>query len=112
MLKSLEKNKIGILLMLCASVFACVGQLLWKIGTQGNLYTILIGFVFYGTGAIFMIVAYKFGSLSVLQPLLSMNYIISIFLGSVFLNEAIGTYKIVGIFVIIAGALLIGGGDD
>lgn len=108
---SLKKNKTGIILMVCSSLFACVGQLLWKLGTDQGLLYIAIGFFFYGIGAVVMLIAYKFGSLSVLQPILSLNYIISIFLGNIVLGEAIGIYKVLGICCIIAGALCIGGGD-
>lgn len=112
MLESLKKNKKGILLMLVSSICVCIGQLLWKLSSENGIEFLMIGFVFYGTGALVMIFAYKFGSLSVLQPMLSLNYIISIVLAKSILNESVTLLKVVGILIIMIGVILIGGGDD
>ena len=108
---SFEKNKKGILLMILSSLCVCVGQLFWKLGANNHLLYVLIGFCFYGLGAIIMIVAYKYGSLSVLQPMLSLNYVLSLFLAAAILHEHISIQKVVGVVIIIAGVTLIGGGD-
>jgi uncharacterized membrane protein len=59
-----------------------------------------------------MTVAFRFGSLSVLHPLLSMGYVFALLLGITFLNEQITVMQTVAVALIIAGAILIGGGDD
>ena len=59
-----------------------------------------------------MIVAYKFGKVSVLQPVLSLNYILSIVLAAVVLKEKITLLKCIGVLIIFAGVLLIAGGDE
>ena len=59
-----------------------------------------------------MIVAYRFGELSVLQPMLSLNYILSIFLAVIILKEEITILKVIGVFVIITGVIIIARGDD
>lgn len=112
MLESIRKNKKGILLMCFSSICVCVGQLLWKLAAQGNIFFVLIGFVLYGIGALVMLVAYRFGSLSVLQPVLSLNYVFSIILSATILNETITLTKCLGVLVIIVGVLLIAGGDN
>lgn len=112
MLESLRKNKYGIVLMIISSICVCVGQLLWKISVNKGTLFLITGFVFYGIGAVIMIIAYKFGSLSVLQPILSLNYVLSIMLAKIILNEEITLLKLIGVFIIIMGVILIGGGDD
>lgn len=112
MIESLKKNRKGILLMVASSVCACIGQLLWKLSVENGIYIMLIGFVFYCFGAIFMLSAYKFGSLSVLQPILSVNYIFSVILGSIILSEPVTFYKVIGVLIITAGVIFVGGGDD
>lgn len=112
MIESLQKNKKGILLMLSSSGCACVGQLLWKISANKGIIFLLLGFCFYAMGALLMIVAYKFGKLSVLQPMLSLNYVLSIILGYLVLNESVTILKCMGVLVIIAGVLMIVGGDE
>lgn len=112
MLESIQKNKKGILLMLISSICVCVGQLLWKLSSTGGLPFLIVGFVFYGIGAIVMLVAYKYGKLSVLQPMLSLNYVLSILLAVLVLKEKMTIVKCMGVFVIIIGVLLIAGGDE
>ena len=112
MLNSIRKNKTGIILMLFSSIFVCIGQLLWKLSAEQDLLVLLMGFVSYGVGALLMLVAYRFGKLSVLRPMLSLNYVLSIVLAALVLNEYISVMKGVGVFVIIAGVILIAGGDE
>ena len=109
--KWIKSNKKGIILMLLSSICVCIGQLLWKLSTSGNII-LLLGFFFYGIGALIMIVAYRFGELSVLQPMLSLNYVLSIFLAVTILKEEITILKLVGVFVIITGVIIIARGDD
>lgn len=72
----------------------------------------LAGFAFYGVGALVMIVAYRYGKLSVLQPMLSLNYVVSIVLAVLVLKENITILKCIGVIVIISGVVLIAGGDE
>lgn len=111
MLKSIQMNKKGILLMLVSSLCVCIGQLLWKLSAEHGLLLMLAGFVFYGAGALVMIVAYRYGKLSVLQPMLSLNYVVSIVLAALVLKENITILKCIGVIVIISGVVLIAGGD-
>ena len=112
---SFQKNKKGIALMLFSSLCVCLGQLFWKLAAAGdstNIVYLLCGFVLYGVGAVIMILAYRYGSLSVLQPMLAANYIFAPIIAKIVLDEAISLTRIFGILVIIVGILLIGGGDD
>ena len=111
MIDSFQKNKKGILLMLVSSVCVCIGQLLWKLSAEAGILVLLAGFAFYGVGAMFMILAYRFGKLSVLQPMLSLNYVLSILLAVLVLKEEITLLKCTGVLIIIAGVILIAGGD-
>lgn len=111
MKESFQKNKKGILLMVVSSICACIGQLFWKLSGQHGIPMLLLGFAFYGIGALVMLVAYRYGKLSVLQPILSLNYVISLVLGAVALHEPVTALKCVGILVIICGVVLIAGGD-
>lgn len=109
---SLSKNKAGISLMLIASLFTAIGQLQWKLSSGGINLLLFSGFTFYFMGAVFMIVSYKFGDLSVLHPLLSIGYVLALLLGAVFLNESVSIQGLIGTCIIVCGAILIGGGDD
>ncbi|GHU41336.1 hypothetical protein FACS1894111_03460 [Clostridia bacterium] len=110
MIQSFQKNKKGIALMLCSALFACVGMLFWKLADKGIGY-VIFGFFLYGLGALTMLIAYRYGSLSVLQPMMSTNYILSIVLGYLILHERVDTLKIIGILVIMLGVIIISVGD-
>lgn len=97
--------------MLVSSICACVGQLMWKISAEQGLVIMLLGFCFYGAGALVMLIAYRFGKLSVLQPMLSLNYVLSIILGAAVLKEPIPILKCIGVLIIISGVIMIAGGD-
>ncbi|MCM1193815.1 MAG: EamA family transporter [Butyrivibrio sp.] len=112
MIESLKRNKVGILLMAGSSICVCLGQLLWKLSADSGFLFLAAGFFLYGVGALAMIVAYKFGKVSVLQPVLSLNYILSIILAATVLNETITLVKCIGVLLIMAGVLLIAGGDE
>ena len=98
--------------MLMSSICVCIGQLLWKLSAEQGILVMLIGFCFYGVGALIMLAAYRFGSLSVLQPMLSLNYVLSIILAALILKENITILKCIGVLVIIGGVVLIAGGDE
>jgi drug/metabolite transporter (DMT)-like permease len=112
MRESFRKNKVGMLLMLLSSIGVCFGQLMWKLSFGNGFSWLLMGFVFYGIGAAVMLFAYKFGSLSVLQPMLGFNYVFSTILGAVILNEEFTLVKLIAIFIIILGVVFIAGSDD
>lgn len=112
MLPSFQKNKKGILLMFVSSCCVCVGQLLWKLIPSLGILCFFGGFALYGLGALIMFRAYHYGSLSVLQPMMSLNYVITAILATMILKETMSLVKLIGILTIVFGVVLIGGGDE
>ena len=101
----------GILLMVFSSLFLAVGQLVWKIfGVQ--LFGLFLGLFLYAIGAFSMIIAYRYGNLSVLHPMMSFAYIFAFIFGWQILNEEISILKIFGLFVIIIGIYCLARGDS
>ena len=112
MIKSLKNNRIGILLMIISALLASFGQMFWKMYHTEGLWTLILGFVLYAVGALSMIVAYKYGKLSVLQPMISLSFVFAIFISAFILQETLAPIRIVGIIVIIFGVVMIGGSDS
>lgn len=108
---SIKKNYKGFILIIIASLFTSIGQLLWKLSMGEINFQMLAGFMCYGLGAVLMIIAFRFGSLSVLHPMLSLSYIVATILGVTFLHETLKVTQIIGLIIIIIGVVLIGGGD-
>lgn len=101
-----EKNRlgVGIALMLTSALLTCTGQLCWKLSSsRESLLFLLAGFVLYGCGALLMMAAMRFGELSVLHPMLSAGYALSVILGALVLGEEMAPSKLLGIAVITAG---------
>ena len=101
-------NRKGIVLMLLSALTACIGQLCWKLyALQWGFYYLVLGFCLYALGALLMIVAYRFGRLSVLQPLLSVSYVLSVLIGYFILDETFTWGNLIGVCSIIVGVILI-----
>lgn len=125
MLASLNKNKAGMLLMLFSSLCLCIGQLLWKHVKLSSFdlstlsfpvllslaLALLPGLLVYAAGAIFMLIAFRKGELSVLQPMNCMSYVFSLLIAGLILHEPITPFMIIGVVIIIAGVICIGGGS-
>ncbi|MGX7245309.1 EamA family transporter [Enterococcus quebecensis] len=113
-----KKLSLGILLILIAATLSSLGQLAWKFGADGTgSYSIILyvlGFIAAGAGMFFMMAAFRYGEVSILQPMMSLGFALSIVLGAIFLNESITWYKLVGTGFIIAGSILLGieGNED
>lgn len=112
MKKSLKKNKKGIEIMLFSAMCACSGQILWKMSATYGIFIALLGFGFYGVGALLMLLAYQHGEVSVLQPVQSVNYIFSIIFGYIVFKEQISFVKMLAVALIIIGVVFIAGGDE
>jgi len=58
-----------------------------------------------------MMAAYRFGSLSVLQPILSINYVLSCLIGYFWLGEHLAVVNVLGVAAVFIGVILIAEGD-
>ncbi|MFC1690540.1 EamA family transporter [Nanoarchaeota archaeon] len=118
------KNKtrpFAILIVLLCTLLTSLGQLFLKFGANKLSlsfyaiimnYNLIIGCFFYGMGAILLIVALKYGELSVLYPFIALSFIWVSILSMIFLSEIMTTGKWVGIAVIVVGVSLIGWGAN
>ncbi|MEK5469445.1 EamA family transporter [Paenibacillus sp. FSL R7-0210] len=112
MFRSINKNKKGIVLILFSALCTSFGQALWKLYDSDQYLYLISGFLLYVVGAFLMIIAFRYGSLSVLHPLLSIGYLFGLFIGCFLLQEMITYKELIGTFIILCGVFLIGGGDS
>jgi len=106
-----------ILLVIACTVFTSLGQIFWKLGVNGFLlsevftnFNLILGFVFYGIGLILLVMALKFGDLSLLYPFIALSFVWVALMSHFFLAEKLNLIKGLAIIVIIAGVSLIGYG--
>ena len=111
-LNSLKKNKYGMLIMIISALCTSFGQYYWKLSKGSDLLLLFIGFALYGLGALTMVLAFKFGSFSVLHPMLSLGYVFAIVIGYFFLDDIMKTTEIIGLIFILFGVVMIGVGDE
>ena len=108
-------------LIILFTFLAATAQVLWKratnnLGEHPSLFALLTnihliaGLAIYGVGSILMIVALKHGELSVLYPLISLNYVWIAILSVMLFQETMNPLKIAGICVIMAGVAVLGKG--
>jgi len=102
------RKYIGPLLMILCAACLCLGQFIWKLMPDYNLLYILGGFAIYAAGALSMIFAYRYGELSVLQPINSMSYVFSTIMAILILHEQVTVINMAGIVLIISGVIVIG----
>jgi multidrug transporter EmrE-like cation transporter len=108
----------AILLVVMSTLLNSVGQYFLKKGIT-NVTSLMqlinpdlmVGFGLYGISAIVLILALKYGSLSVLYPVIAVGFIWVALMGSFLLHEQITILNWVGIGIIIIGVSIIGGGD-
>lgn len=119
----MKNNTKAILLVLICVVIASVGQILLKLGSESfsliSIQSILsqitnipliIGIIFYAIAAGVMILAFRLGDLSVVYPVMALNYVVVSVLSKVILAEQISGQRIMGLILICIGVIFIGTG--
>ena len=105
------------LLVLCMTAFTSAGQIFYKLGSKTleyNLqsiisnYYILAGILVYSIGGIGIIIALKYGEVSVLYPIIATSYIWVSLSSVFFLGESMNIFKWIGVILIMAGVTTIG----
>ena len=107
------RQKAALILALICTLCTSVGQLLWKLGAEPLQYGhLFFGFVFYGVGALLMILALRSGDLSFVHPLLATSYIwVTLLSVSIFPADILNFWKISGVGVIIISVILLSVGS-
>ncbi len=107
------------LVAFCTLLTAC-GQLFFKMGLNVLVptflgiitnYHLLLGLFMYGVGAVLLVIALKYGELSVLYPIVALSFVWVLMLSASFLNEPVGILRSVGVASILLGVSAIGRGS-
>lgn len=107
-------------IVLC-TLFTSTGQVLWKLAlkevilfhplTWINLPFVL-GFVSYGVGLLFMLLAFKRGEVTIVYPILATSYIwVSIASPYFFPSDSMNGWKWLGVLVILASVTVLSWGS-
>lgn len=118
----MKTKPLAIAIVFFSTLFTSAGQILFKFSSK-NLFLssfflnieFIVGISFYVLGAILLIIALKYGELSILYPIYSLSYIWVSLLSPIFFpSDEMNLVKWFGILLIIAGVsfIAIGGQND
>ena len=108
-----KSSMVGIALILTSSISVCFGQMLWKLGALDSRLVILGGgFALYGMGAMLMMLSFRYGKLSVLHPMMSLGYVLSLFVGAYMFREEITLPKVFGVVFVLVGLIFLANSDN
>lgn len=105
-----------IIAALITAFLAAVGQLFFKWGAASVSVNILswifnwqliVGLALHGLGFVLLVIALKYGNLSILFPILATSYIWVALLSISFLGEPFSAVQWVGVALIVGGVTLI-----
>lgn len=100
----------AIVLICLAATLSSLSQVFWKLGDFSSLKGIIlliVGLLISGAGMVLMMISFRFGEVSILQPMMSIGFALSIVFGSVFFAETITINKVIGTGLIVIGAALL-----
>lgn len=110
--KKKTNMKLALTLIMIATLASTFGQLIWKISTEKSgptsTWEFVLGLLLSGVSLVFMMLSFRYRQISILQPLMSLGFCLSLLLGYLFLHESISLYKILGVIFIVGGAFLLG----
>jgi uncharacterized membrane protein len=116
----------AIIFTIITTLLITLGQVFWKLGLNslGGLFIedlslfdnilrlitsiyIILGFIIYAIATIFFMYLLSKYDISLIIPLSSISFVFSLFAGSIFFNEDINIFKIIGVAVIIGGVIIL-----
>jgi len=107
----------AIFLVVCCTFITSAAQYLIKIGTANIVdiitllnFAFIAGCVLYGLGALILIIALKYGELSVLYPFIALSFVWVFLISHFILHESILLVNWFGLVLIIFGVAFIGRG--
>lgn len=106
-------------LMVFSTIFTSLGQILWKFGlikaTNSSLIfnvPFVAGFISYGIGALFILLALRKGELSILYPIIATSYVwVSLISPWLFSDDSMNFLKWVGVLLILVSVSVLGIGS-
>jgi multidrug transporter EmrE-like cation transporter len=119
-----HNQTLSIALVFVCTLLGAAAQILMKSGTQraeasGPIGLIIAifsnwhlfsGYALYGLSTVVLIVALKYGQLSILYPVIALTYVWVTILSVLLYNETINPFKLLGLTTVILGVIILGRG--
>ncbi|MBM3785664.1 MAG: hypothetical protein FJW30_14965 [Acidobacteria bacterium] len=91
------------------SALVQVPQIAWKIASNVPLFG---GLACYGFSTMLLVLALRYGELSVLYPIIALTYVWVSILSVTMLGESLNVFKILGLALIVLGVAVLGRKDS
>ena len=115
--------KLSVALVFLCTVLGAAAQILMKGGSgaqQAGLVGLITaiftnvqlfcGYALYGLSTVVLVVALKYGELSILYPVIALTYVWVTGLSVILYGEQLNPYKVLGLLTVVAGVAVIGMG--
>ena len=104
----MRKTQLAIVLMLICTAVTSIAQIFYKFGAMKlpeiiTNYNLLLGLALYAFGAVILMIAFKFGEVTVLFPIIATSYIWVALLSWFIFSDSMNVFKILGICAIVLG---------
>lgn len=106
----MERRIKGIIFVILSTLFTSSGQLLWKWGVDSQTIfnlPLIFGTLIYGLAALLLILALRYGEITLIYPFIASSYVWVSFASSVLFKDSISGLKMAGIALIIVGVILV-----
>ena len=117
-----RQQRRAILIVIFCTFFTSLGQLFWKAGVRhidlSRVVTLfnapfLAGMVAYGVGTVLMLIAFRYGELSILSPIFATSYVwVSLFSPLFYPTDSMNVWKWAGVLTILLAVALLSGGTS
>jgi multidrug transporter EmrE-like cation transporter len=111
------RRRRSVLLVFCCTVIGAAAQILMKVGMDRftlslpailTNFPLILGYALYGVFTLLLVLALRDGELSMLYPIISLNYVWVTLLSYTLLHEHPNFYKNLGIATIVVGVAVLG----
>jgi drug/metabolite transporter (DMT)-like permease len=121
MMRRIKKNlTFAVLLMVVCTLLSSLAQVLIKIGSARvtSLATLVFnppvigGFALLGLGMLTLLLGMRWYELTLIYPLMSINFFWTLLFSALILGESVGSYEVAGLSCIVGGIVVLtsGGG--
>jgi drug/metabolite transporter (DMT)-like permease len=117
-----KAKKLATLLVCLCTAIGAAAQMLMKAGAQAQTHdsalhmfmaifrtpTLFAGFSLYGLSAALLVIALKYGELSILYPVIALTYVWVTGLSVAIYNESLNGMKLLGLTAVVIGVAILG----
>jgi multidrug transporter EmrE-like cation transporter len=121
-----KARQFSILLVFLCTILGAAAQILMKAGSVEHPHSgalglliaifqnpkLFTGYACYGISTVVLVIALKYGELSILYPVIALTYVWVTGLSVMIYNESLTAWKVAGLSAVITGVIVLGRGNE